>query len=65
MNNPMSDSTRASAALPTAMNRFSILMEIVSSHHTMLKVWAMHASVISAIDLCNQRYQDVFDFFKT
>jgi len=65
MLNPGSDSVRSSAAMPPSKNRFSILMEIVTSHHTWLKVWAMHASVVSTIDLCNQRKNDIFNFFDT
>jgi hypothetical protein len=62
--NPIRDSVRGSVAVPTAKNRFAILMEIVTDHHTILKVNAMHASVISAIDLCQQRKNEIFEFFK-
>ena len=58
-----SDSLRSTAVVPASKNRFSILMEIVTYHHTWLKVWAMHASVISAIDLSSQRKEDLFAFF--
>jgi hypothetical protein len=64
MPNPISDSLRGSVSVPTAKNRYAILMEIVSSHHTLLKVHAMYASVISAIDLCQQRKDEVFEFFR-
>ena len=61
--NPGSDSLRSTATYPAAKNRFSILMEIVTYHHTWLKVWAMHASVVSAIDLASKRKDDVLDYF--
>ena len=64
MPNPGSDSVRSSATVPPAKNRFSILMEIVTYHHTWLKVNAMYASVVSAIDICKDRKDDVFNFFK-
>ncbi|MCL1876153.1 MAG: SYNERG-CTERM sorting domain-containing protein [Synergistaceae bacterium] len=62
--NPGSDSVRSTATYPSAKNRFSILMEIVTYHHTWLKVNAMHASIISTIDLASKRKEDVFAFFK-
>lgn len=62
--NPGSDSVRSTATYPSAKNRFSILMEIVTYHHTWLKVNAMHASIVSTIDLASKRKEDVFNFFK-
>jgi hypothetical protein len=62
--NPGSDSVRSTATYPSAKNRFSILMEIVTYHHTWLKVNAMHASIVSTIDLASKRKDDVFNFFK-
>ena len=63
MPNPGSDSVRSTATVPAAKNRFSILMEIVTYHHTWLKVNAMYASVISAVDLASKRKEDVIGYF--
>ena|GEM_PF-2454939 len=64
MPNPLGDSNRGMITAPQGKNRISILMEIVSSHHTWLKVNAQYASVVSTIDLCQQRKNDVFEFFR-
>ena len=64
MPNPISDSTRSSSTLPVSKNRFAILMEIYSSPHTLLKVQAMYAAGISAIEQAVKQKSEIMAFIK-
>jgi hypothetical protein len=64
MPNPISDSTRSSSTLPVSKNRFAVLMEIYSSPHTFLKVHAMYAAGVSAIEQAVKQKQEIFSFIK-
>jgi hypothetical protein len=64
MNSPSSDSTRSSATTPTSKNRFAVLMEINSSHHTWLKVHAQYAAAYSAIEQASIQKNELIAFFK-
>ena len=61
---PSSDSQRSSAATPPGKNRFAVLMEISTNHHTWLKVHAMYASIISAIEQATIQKEELLALFR-
>jgi hypothetical protein len=64
MPNPGSDSVRSTAAYPPSRNRFAVLMEIVSSHHTFLKVHSMYGAAISAMEQAVKQKDELHAFFR-
>ena len=60
MLSPSSDSTRSSAATPPSRNRYAVLMEINTYHHTWLKVHAMYAAFISVIEQATIQKDEIF-----
>ena len=64
MPSPSSDSTRSSAATPPTRNRWAVLMEIYTTHHTWLKVHSMYAAVVSAIEQASIQKDEILSFFK-
>jgi len=61
---PSSDSSRSSAATPPTRNRWAVLMEIYTTHHTWLKVHAMYAAVISATEQAGIQKDEILTFFR-
>ena len=61
--NPGSDSVRSTATVPIAMNKFSVLVEIVNSHHRWLQVNSMHAMHLGIIDVATKNKETLLGFF--